>query len=72
MEYVTIQKTLTIHMRGIVDAETFTPMVVNNLTIRGQYVTFADAEGRQWKTELSEVSAIIVSVTDKQLACNGD
>ena len=62
--YATNHKTITIHMRGVVDdGETFAPISANDLTINGQFATFIDGEGRFWKTELSEVSSIIF--TDK-------
>jgi hypothetical protein len=52
-------KIVTISIRGVEHADTYTTVQANNLSINEQgFVTFTDTDGVHWNTEVSEVSSI--------------
>jgi hypothetical protein len=55
-------KTVTIHIRGVEHADTYTPIEAKNLTINeAGYVEFVAVDGTLWHSELSEVNAITLT-----------
>jgi hypothetical protein len=54
-------KTVTIHLRGVESADSYTAVSAKSLSINeAGHVTFTDGDGNLWQTELSEVCTISI------------